>query len=205
MSVFSDLRFIPPTTRKGSHQGWGFKRKGHRHGGLDFPDDKGTPVYAGADGEVTYVQNSDSGGTGRYIVIHHGNGIYSRYLHNTTNNVVKGQKVRRGQQIGTVGTTGTVSSGPHVHFDIKVSKPELVDEYKKIYGNPDPRAGYGKVRLGWGLPAETFMDGAKYTQTVIDSGAERNVVFYKSTRKPINWVGVGLAAFVVYGVWKLAS
>ena len=173
------IRFTPPTVGKGSHQGWGFPRAGHRHAGLDFPCAKGSPVFAAAAGTAIQVKNSSGGGTGKMISLDHGDGIVSRYMHNTTNTITMGQKVRRGEKIGTCGTTGTYSSGPHVHFDTKLSDTALA-EYKRRYGSPtSPRAGYGKQSTGRGVPSETFMDGAKYTQKVIDKGIERKIVFFK--------------------------
>jgi murein DD-endopeptidase MepM/ murein hydrolase activator NlpD len=195
------IHLIPPTVEKYGSSGWGASRayRGGYHAGIDFPSKRGSPVIAAADGEVVQVNNSDSGNAGRYISIHHGGGIHTRYLHNTTNLVAKGQRVRQGEQIATVGTTGTASSGPHVHFDVKMSKAGL-EEYRRRYGEPTTGL-FGTVSVGTGVPAETFMDGAKYSQKLIDSGLKKGVVFFQPS--PFNWLMVGAAVFVAWGAWRL--
>lgn len=97
------------------HNGW--------HTGLDIWADKGTPIYAVADGEVTMA--GPSGGCGpAQIEIRHANNIYSVYCHNQSGSVKVGEKVKKGQQIGTVGdegyAKGTVS---HLHLEITEGQP----------------------------------------------------------------------------------
>jgi len=86
------------------------------HYGLDFAAPKGTPIYATGDGVVKNVKTV-FGGYGKYVEIDHGFGFVSRYAHMNDFSVKKGQKVKRGDQIGTVGNTGS-STGPHVHYEI---------------------------------------------------------------------------------------
>jgi hypothetical protein len=85
---------------------------------VDFnrPDDLGDPVVAAASGVVSRVENTGSTSYGRWIEIAHGNGYRTRYAHLQTQTVKVGQAVRRGQKIGTVGSTGG-SSGPHLHYE----------------------------------------------------------------------------------------
>lgn len=85
---------------------------------VDFnrTDDIGDPVLAAAAGTVTRVENLGSASYGRWVEISHGNGYTTRYAHLASQAVSRGQTVRQGQRIGTVGSTGG-SSGPHLHYE----------------------------------------------------------------------------------------
>jgi murein DD-endopeptidase MepM/ murein hydrolase activator NlpD len=86
------------------------------HEGCDFSAPRGTPIYATGDGEVVRVQTT-FGGFGKLVVIDHGYGFITKYAHMSDFNVKKGDKVKRGDCIGFVGTTGT-STAPHLHYEI---------------------------------------------------------------------------------------
>ena len=86
------------------------------HGGQDFATDRGTPVYSTGDGTVITVKSNFSG-YGNEIVIDHGYGYQTRYAHLNSMSVVEGMKVRRGELVGTVGSTGKVT-GPHLHYEV---------------------------------------------------------------------------------------
>lgn len=86
------------------------------HKGVDFAAPKGTPIYATGDGVVISVKTV-FGGYGKHIEIDHGFGFTTRYAHMNEFKVKKGQKVKRGDLIGTVGNTGS-STAPHVHYEI---------------------------------------------------------------------------------------
>jgi murein DD-endopeptidase MepM/ murein hydrolase activator NlpD len=86
------------------------------HNGLDFVTSSGRNVYATGDGTVTFVQYSRTG-YGNEIVIDHKFGFGSRYAHLNNIQVKGGDKVKRGQIIGTVGETGR-STGPHLHYEV---------------------------------------------------------------------------------------
>ena len=102
------------------------------HTGLDFRASVGDPVTATAAGTVTIA--SWSGGYGKMVEINHGNGLASRYGHLSEILVKPGQKVRLGQTIGRVGSTGR-STGPHLHYETRVDG-EAVDPHKFL------RAGF---------------------------------------------------------------
>ena len=85
------------------------------HKGMDFAATIGTPIYAAASGTVTSA--SYSGNAGNMIVINHGNGLQTYYMHCNSMYVRAGQTVSKGQNIGAVGSTGN-SSGPHLHFQV---------------------------------------------------------------------------------------
>lgn len=86
------------------------------HWGIDFTAPKGTPIYATGDGVVVSADNSMSG-YGNHIEINHGFGYRSFYAHLYKYNVKRGQRVRRGDIIGFVGSTGR-SEAPHLHYEI---------------------------------------------------------------------------------------
>ncbi|MGY6558163.1 MAG: M23 family metallopeptidase [Nitritalea sp.] len=87
------------------------------HEGIDFSAPIGTPIYATGDGIVKVVKTI-FGGYGKYIEIDHGFGFTTLYAHMNSFDVKPGQKVKRGDKIGTVGNTGT-STGPHLHYEVR--------------------------------------------------------------------------------------
>lgn len=89
-----------------------------QHLGLDIAAPTGTPIRAPADGVIIFSGNKD--GYGNFIMIAHGYGVVTRYGHNAQNMVQPGQRIGRGEQIGTVGSTGR-TTGPHLHYEIHVN------------------------------------------------------------------------------------
>lgn len=90
------------------------------HGGVDIGGRTGAPIYAAADGVVTKAANGYNSGSGNNVRINHGKGLETGYLHMHKIHVKVGQKVKRGQIIGTVGNTG-LSTAPHLHFSVYVN------------------------------------------------------------------------------------
>lgn len=87
------------------------------HSGHDYAAPKGTPIYAAAAGTVLIARYSNS--AGYWVVIDHGNGLTTKYMHMFEMPYVsEGQKVVKGQHIGGVGTTGQ-STGNHLHFQVE--------------------------------------------------------------------------------------
>ena len=93
-----------------------FTKARKMHWGMDFTAPRGTPVYASGDGTVIRADNG-SAGYGRHIRIDHGYGYVSLYAHLYKYNVRKNQKVKRGDLIGFVGSSGR-SEAPHLHYEI---------------------------------------------------------------------------------------
>jgi murein DD-endopeptidase MepM/ murein hydrolase activator NlpD len=89
---------------------------GPRHTGLDIAGPMRTPIYAAADGTVTF-SGWNSGGYGNMIIVDHGNGLFTRYAHNTRNLMNVGDAVKQGDVIALMGSTGR-STGPHLHFEV---------------------------------------------------------------------------------------
>ena len=87
------------------------------HHGLDFVASKNTKIYATGDGTVTLAKYSRNG-YGNEVVISHGYGYSTRYAHLNKILVKEGEKIKRGQTIGTMGNTGR-STGTHLHYEIR--------------------------------------------------------------------------------------
>jgi murein DD-endopeptidase MepM/ murein hydrolase activator NlpD len=92
------------------------RRKNHK--GLDIAGPIGTPIYATADGIVGRAQWVR--GYGKYIELEHGNAIQTRYGHLSAMNVASGQRVRKGDVIGFMGSTGR-STGSHLHYEVRIA------------------------------------------------------------------------------------
>jgi murein DD-endopeptidase MepM/ murein hydrolase activator NlpD len=85
------------------------------HNGMDFGAAHGSPIYAVADGVVQMA--GYNGGYGRFVRLSHDGGLGSGYGHMSRIAVSSGQRVRRGQVIGYVGSSG-LSTGPHLHYEL---------------------------------------------------------------------------------------
>ena len=126
---------------------------GESHGGQDMAGPIGTPVYATGDGVVTMAEFNYSG-YGNQIVIDHGYGYQTRYAHLSVISVTVGMEVRRGQQIGNIGSTGK-STGPHLHYEVVYRDNRVnpmnfmdfnmtLDEYRAMIGTRKNESPVGK-------------------------------------------------------------
>lgn len=88
------------------------------HKGIDLAAPYGTPIYASAEGKISFAGSSD--GYGLLVKIKHDGGVETRYGHCSTLLVSSGEYVEKGQVIALVGSTGT-SSGNHVHFEVRIN------------------------------------------------------------------------------------
>lgn len=86
------------------------------HTGTDFSAPTGTPIYATGDGKVSTYKRSRAG-YGNHIVIDHGYGYQTLYAHMSKVDVKRGQKVKRGDVIGYIGSSGR-STAPHLHYEV---------------------------------------------------------------------------------------
>src|SRR2546423_17665 len=93
-------------------------RAGHLHAGVDLYAPVGTPVYAAADGcaPADGGVKPDHGITGKSVTLVHPDGTNTNYFHLNSTCIQSGDCVKQGQQIGTVGTTGTTTSASHLHY-----------------------------------------------------------------------------------------
>ncbi len=97
------------------HPIYGYQRF---HSGLDMAAPSGSPILAAADGKV--VAASYEATMGNYVMIDHGDGLYTVYMHASALYVSTGQEVSAGTQIAAVGSTGS-STGPHLHFSVRLN------------------------------------------------------------------------------------
>ena len=88
------------------------------HNGVDMAAPSGSPILAAYDGEVIAASYSPT--MGNYIMIDHGDGLITIYMHASSVSVSNGTMVARGEQIGCVGSTGR-STGPHLHFSVRLN------------------------------------------------------------------------------------
>lgn len=102
---------------------------GYRHTGVDLDGEIGAPIYAMADGTVEFAGWAT--GYGLSIVINHGNGLWSRYGHNSKIYVRTGDTVTKGQSIALMGTTGK-STGSHLHFEVFTGPKQFKNPLKYI-------------------------------------------------------------------------
>ena len=116
-NLLGEGRFIHPVPGSTITSPFGWRAWDNSfHRGMDFGTGAhNLPIFAADGGEVTFVGYSLT--AGNWIIIYHGEGLYTRYMHNLANFVEVGQRVERGQQIALSGTTGN-STGNHLHFEV---------------------------------------------------------------------------------------
>lgn len=122
--MWASIPAIQPVSNKElKHLASGFGMRIHpiykvrkMHTGVDFSATRGTPIYATGDGVVRLVETS-FGGYGKQIQIDHGYGYITLYAHMESFKVRQGQKIKRGECIGYVGSTGS-STAPHLHYEV---------------------------------------------------------------------------------------
>ena len=122
------------------------------HGGIDFSGPVGLGIYATGDGVVVKVEKSKSG-YGNNVVIDHGYGYKTRYAHLNTIKVKKGEKVKRGQEIGLLGNTGK-STAPHLHYEV-IKNNKTVNPINFFYNDLTPEE-YDKILELSQLPSQTM-------------------------------------------------
>lgn len=106
------------------------------HTGIDFAGGVGTPIYSTADGVVLDANDEGSTGLGKNVRVLHKFGLITVYAHMDSISVAKDKKVKRGDLLGAVGTTGR-STGPHLHYEIHIKNVEPENWFELTY-NPMP-------------------------------------------------------------------
>lgn len=149
---------VVPASIQSITSGFGYRRdpfNGHgaMHAGIDFKGPMGSPIYAAADGRVTFAGRKS--GYGNAIEITHANGILTRYAHLSRIDVKVGQPVAAGVTIGGLGSTGR-STGPHLHFEVRINDravnprpfleaaPDVLKEVRRTGTNLRPAPGAGR-------------------------------------------------------------
>ncbi|TNF43793.1 MAG: M23 family metallopeptidase [Epsilonproteobacteria bacterium] len=155
--------------------------KRHRpHHGTDFGARRGTPLLAVNSGRVSFAGRM--GGYGKVVKIKHGSGYESLYAHQSRIRVKKGQKVKKGQIIGYVGSTGR-STGPHLHFGLMKNgrwiNPMRVLRKKSI-----------KTKLSKKLAKYKDVTATKYKEVVIKNAKEKKaklLSYVGEEHTPFRW------------------
>ena len=93
-------------------------RWGRMHEGIDIANKPGTPIYTSADGIVIFT--GIKGGYGKFIIINHGYGYSTAYGHLKSILVREGDRLKRGDMIGTIGNSGR-TTGPHLHYEVRIN------------------------------------------------------------------------------------
>lgn len=113
---------------------------GRRNDGINIAGGRGDPVRAVADGTVTYAGN-EIRGFGNLLLVRHADGWISAYAHNERVLVRKGERVRKGQVVSRVGSTGNVGA-PQLHFELRRNN-RLVDPERHLPRTREVRSGEG--------------------------------------------------------------
>lgn len=149
--MLSSIPAIQPVSNKDLHRmasGYGMRihpiyKTRKMHWGMDFSAPKGSKIYATGDGVVKLVKYSRRG-YGNHVIINHGYNYETTYAHMSKSLVRRGQKVKRGDLIGLVGSTGS-STAPHLHYEVKKGKQKLNPVY--FYHNDLTPEEYEKMLL----------------------------------------------------------
>ncbi len=122
------------------------------HYGIDFTAPSGTPIQATGDGRVIRIERKSTG-YGNSVTIDHGFGYQTLYAHMSKIEVNEGQTVKRGQRIGSVGSTGT-STAPHCHYEV-VYKGKKVNPIHYVLDGLSPEEYQELVKLAE-LPSQSM-------------------------------------------------
>ncbi|MGB3184046.1 MAG: M23 family metallopeptidase [Cyclobacteriaceae bacterium] len=147
--MWASIPAIQPISNKGLTRlssGFGYRihpiyKVKKLHTGIDFSAPTGTPIYATADGKIKKVVTRKTG-YGKQIEIDHGYGFVTKYAHMSKFNVKQGQKVKRGECIGYVGTSGT-STAPHLHYEV-IKQNKKINPMHYFFGDLNPEE-YEKI------------------------------------------------------------
>jgi len=122
------------------------------HPGIDFTSNTGTEIYATGDGVIEAADDLAQG-YGNHVVINHGFGYQTLYGHMSRIAVHVGEKVKRGELIGYVGSTGR-STGPHVHYEV-IKNGEKVNPINYFFNDLSP-TGYEQMIELASRPSQSF-------------------------------------------------
>lgn len=199
-------RPLSPATKAIVGSGWGRPRgDSHDHQGIDIWVPVGTPVYAVAPGVVLRSYNVEREAAGKYVAIQHAKGWMSRYMHLSEAIVPVGSIVQRGQLIGRSGNTGVGSTGPHLHFDLKLD-PTMVPRVAAEVGTPAGGFGPNQPGFGVGVPAEPWIPVDGYSDRTIEEAAANGVLLEPNRPRivgisPLGRLAIGGLALGALSVW----
>ncbi len=160
-SNFNPKRFHPVTQRV------------RPHNGTDYGAAPGTPVWSAGDGVV--IESAYNRVNGNYVFVQHGNHIVTRYLHLSRRDVKRGDRVRQGQTIGTVGSTG-LATGPHLHYEFLVNgthrDPRTVDLPPADPLPADQRIAFAEHTERWMTRLDRFDQETRLLASINNSDCE---------------------------------
>lgn len=110
--------WVSPCSYYGVTCEFGYSPITYSHNGIDLGASEGTPIHSAGPGTVTYVGWYGTGGNA--VIVSHGNGVRTIYMHQSATACSMGQEVAAGDVIGYVGSTG-LSTGPHLHFQVEIN------------------------------------------------------------------------------------
>lgn len=148
-------------------------RRVRAHHGIDYAASSGTPIRAVGDGVVQKA--GWGGGYGNVVELRHQRGYSSRYahMHGFAAGIRPGTRVRQGQVIGYVGTTG-LSTGPHLHYEFHENgRPINPGSIKYLTGEPVPSGQRARFRSLVGERVALMERGAGATRLAADDDAKR--------------------------------
>ena len=148
-----------------------------RHTGLDYPIAKGTAVAAAADGTVTLAEEQFF--TGNTVVVDHGDGLVTMVFHLSDLAVKNGDKVERGDKLGSVGSTGR-STGPHLHYGARWQNQRI--DVGSLIGDPSKLPGVGEAMATEAKDTKAVEADSKKPSSE-DKGGEDNAPSAKNAAK----------------------
>lgn len=164
------------------------------HKGVDFAVQWGSPVYATADGVVTF--SGWHRGLGKMIAIDHGYGIVTKYGHNSSLTVRAGDGVKRGDVIARAGSTGR-STGSHVHYEVWVND-RTIDPSEFMFDVPDRSREDPVAAVAWEQnPPRAHHLGLAVGGDGVETLRDAPPPYDKQGLWPLNFAIVGLFVFVV--------
>lgn len=146
------------------------QKKWKAHRGTDYRANTGTPVVAAGNGKVTHATYNKY--NGNYVFIQHGNGIVTKYLHFSKRAVKKGQRVKQGQVIGYVGSTG-MSQAPHLHYEFLLNGVHRNPRTVKL---PDAKPIAKKYKNEFSLLAKKRLKELASAKSALSSMSEGAVI-----------------------------
>ena len=122
------IAFATPLKGYAVNSAYGLRRlageaAARQHKGIDIAAPRGTSIFVASEGEVVRT-GYDAGGYGRFIEVHHPNGMSTLYAHLSRIDVARGDRLGSGERIGLVGSTGR-STGPHLHFEVRRDQTQV--------------------------------------------------------------------------------
>lgn len=200
-----DPDFGSPLPRGLAVFGGGWRGPGS-HAGIDIGVREGTPIFSIGDGVVIAASAAPAGDMGIFATVRHPSGIVSRYLHMSQLGVRPGDRVDKGDTLGLSGNTG-LSTGPHLHIDLKVPAQETLAKIIEVAGTPSTGFEQNVTGMGIGVPGEPWIPADQYAPAVISGAKSMGVMLYPDRPKSLvpKIIFGALLLGGLYAGWKIAG